>query len=172
MQKSLCNKLLLTFVCCLFSVMVVFGQQKFTPSTYIKAYSSVAQQLMQETGIPASVILAVAIHESAYGNSRIARHLNNHFGIKGKNSSKVIRSAYKGYASVLASYQDFADLLKRRKSTQHLFNETSTDYTIWVNSIARSGYSVTKDWRYKVLATIDRYNLDEYDKEENQYSGL
>ncbi len=167
MQKSLCSKLLLMFICCLFSVMLASGQKKFSPSSYIEEHRSVAQQLMQETGVPASVILAIAIHESAYGNSRIARHLNNHFGIKGKNNSKVIRSAYKGYTSVLASYQDFIDLLKRRKSTQHLFTETSTDYSTWVNSIARSGYSVTKDWRHKVLGTISRYNLDEYDKRVN-----
>lgn len=166
MQKSLCSKLLLTFLCCVCAVMLGFGQKKFTPSSYIEEYRSVAQQLMQETGVPASVILAVAIHESAYGNSRIARHLNNHFGIKGKNNSKAIRSAYKGYESTLASYQDFVGLLRRKRTTQPLFNEKSmTDYKAWTLAIARSGYSVTKDWRQKVLSTIDRYNLDEYDKE-------
>src|SRR5690606_40977739 len=86
--------------------------------------------------------------------------------IKGKNNSKAIRSAYKGYESTLASYRDFVGLLRRKRTTQPLFNEKSaTDYKAWTSAIARSGYSVTKDWRHKVLSTIDRYNLDEYDKE-------
>lgn len=139
--------------------------QKFSPSSYIAEYKEVAQQLMEETGVPASVILAIAIHESAYGNSRIAKHLNNHFGIKGSNRSKEIRSAYKGYSSVKESYLDFIDLLQRRKSTSTLFDEaTEKDYKKWVRGIARSGYSRTGDWSSKVLSTIDRYNLDDYDQ--------
>ena len=139
--------------------------QKFSPSSYIAEYKEVAQQLMEETGVPASVILAIAIHESAYGNSRIAKHLNNHFGIKGSNRSKEIRSAYKGYGSVKESYLDFIDLLQRRKSTSTLFEENrEKDYKKWVRGIARSGYSRTSDWSSKVLSTIDRYNLDDYDE--------
>lgn len=164
MQKSLCSKMLLVLVLCFASVTTLLGQQKFSPSSYIEQHKSVAQQLMRETGVPASVILAVAIHESAYGNSRIARHLNNHFGIKGKNNSKTIRSAYKGYESVLASYNDFVGLLKRRKATQTLFDKHSPlDYAVWVKGIARSGYSVTKSWSSKILGTIERYDLDDLD---------
>lgn len=143
-----------------------FAQKKYTPKSYIEQHSTVAKQLMRETGIPASVILAVAFHESAYGTSRVANYLNNHFGIKGKNNSKKIKSAYKGYDSVLASYRDFAALLKRRKSTQPLFEKhASTDYNSWVKGIARSGYSQTGDWSRKVVATINRYDLDQYDEE-------
>lgn len=165
MQKSLVGNLLFIMVLCLVSIATTFGQQRFTISSYIEEHKKVAQQLMNETGVPASVILAVAIHESAYGNSRIAKHLNNHFGIKGKNDSKAMRSAYKGYSSVMSSYLDFVDLLKRRKSTQVLFDKhSSTDFTGWVRGIARSGYSGTSSWSGKVLSTISRYNLSEYDK--------
>ncbi len=164
MQKCLCSKMLLILVLCFASVTTLLGQKKFSPSSYIEQHKSVAQQLMRETGVPASVILAIAIHESAYGNSRIATNLNNHFGIKGKNNSKTIRSAYKGYESVLASYHDFVDLLQRRKSTQGLFDKYSPlDYSAWVKGIARSGYSATRDWSRKVLGTIDRYDLDDLD---------
>lgn len=143
-----------------------FAQKKYTPKSYIEQHSGVAKQLMRETGVPASVILAVAFHESAYGTSRVANHLNNHFGIKGKNNSKKIKSAYKGYDSVMASYRDFVNLLKRKKSTQPLFEKkASTNYSAWVKSIARSGYSQTGDWSRKVIATIDRYGLDQYDEE-------
>ncbi len=165
MQQFVCNKWLWMTLLYLSCISISFGQQRFTPATYIDEYKNVAQQLMLETGVPASVILAIAMHESANGNSRIARYLNNHFGIKGKNNSKAIKSAYKGYESTLASYWDFINLLKRRKSVQSLFEGNSvTDYKPWILAIARSGYSATKDWRHKVLATISRYNLNEYDQ--------
>ena len=165
MQKSLISKMLLILVLCIVGITCSYGQKKFSPSSYIEAHKNAAQELMLNTGVPASVILAVAIHESAYGNSRIARHLNNHFGIKGKNTSKAIKSAYKGYPSVMESYNDFVELLKRRKNTQHLFNNySSKNFQAWVNGIARSGYSQTKSWKTHVLGTINRYNLDQYDK--------
>lgn len=165
MQKSLLKVWLGFVVFCLSSMTLSFGQQRITIHDYIDKYKSVAQQLMQETGVPASVILGIAIHESAYGNSRIARHLNNHFGIKGKNQSKTIKSAYKGYASIDESYRDFVGLLQRRRATQPLFEQCSSDdYQAWTAGIARSGYSVSSSWRAKVLAIITKYNLGDYDK--------
>lgn len=162
-----CRKI---FVVCILTTLTSLGAfaQDYTTKTYIAKHSSAAQKLMRETGVPASVILAVAIHESAYGNSRIARYLNNHFGIKGKNNSKKIRSAYKGYESPMDSYRDFVGLLQRRKATQPLFEKhDSKDYQSWVKGIARSGYSETSDWSRKVISTIDRYDLEKYDEKTN-----
>lgn len=156
---------LLIFV--LFSYNV--NAQKFSPSSYIAEHKAIAQELSKETGVPASVILGIAIHESAYGNSRVAKHLNNHFGIKGKNNSTAIRSAYKGYTSVRDSYMDFIGLLQRRKATNVMFDKfSSDDYNNWVKGVAKSGYSTTGDWSKKVLATINRYNLDSYDQAADQ----
>lgn len=132
---------------------------------YIEQYKDVAIQYMEEHGCPASIILAIAMHESAHGNSRIARHLNNHFGIKGQNNSKTIRSAYKGYDSVGESYQDFIDFLKKRKKTQHLFDEYQAhEYQKWIQGIARAGYAQSSSWSSKVLNMINKYNLQELDR--------
>lgn len=164
MQKTGIGKCMIVLLMFVFTVKTTIAQ-KFSPSSYIAEHKQIAQQLMAETGVPASVILAVAIHESAYGNSKIAQHLNNHFGIKGKNNSRTINSAYKGYKSVRESYLDFISFLKRRKSTSGLFEDHGQeDYNSWVKGIGRSGYSTTKTWSSKVLATINRYNLDEYDQ--------
>ncbi len=138
--------------------------QKFSPSSYIAEHKDMAQQLMIETGVPASVILGVAFHESAYGNSKLARHLNNHFGIKGKNNSKKIRSAYKGYGGSDDSYEDFVGLLQRRKATAKLFKtQKKGDYRGWIAGIARSGYSEAGSWSAKVIQIINRYDLHQYD---------
>ncbi|MBD1433284.1 glucosaminidase domain-containing protein [Sphingobacterium sp. DN00404] len=164
MQKTSIGKYVMILLMFVFTVNKTIAQE-FSPSSYIVKHKEIAQQLMIETGVPASVILAVAFHESAYGNSRVAKHLNNHFGIKGKNNSKKIRSAYKGYSSIKESYRDFVALLQRRKATNVMFKEhDAEDYESWVSGIAGAGYSTTRDWQSKVLATIRRYNLDKYDQ--------
>lgn len=142
-----------------------WAQKKYSIDNYIDEHAEFAQELMEETGVPASVILGVAIHESAFGNSKIARFLHNHFGIKGKNSSTKIKSAYKGYSSVKDSYKDFVGLLQRRKATSTLFEKhTHTEYEAWIRGIAASGYaSNIKEWPTKVLSLIDRYELNQYD---------
>lgn len=164
-KKTSIGKYLCVLLMFVFTVQTTIAQ-KFSMSSYIDEYKEIAAQLMEETGVPASVILGVAIHESAYGNSRIAKHLNNHFGVKGRNNSKTIRSAYKGYQSVAASYQDFVGLLQRRKATAHLFEKYAHgDHESWIKGIARAGYSETGDWSAKVLSIIDRYDLDRIDED-------
>lgn len=142
-----------------------WAQKRYSIDNYIDEHAGFAQELMEETGVPASVILGVAIHESAFGNSKIARFLHNHFGIKGKNRSTKIKSAYKGYSSVKESYKDFVGLLQRRKATSTLFEKhTHTEYEAWVRGIAASGYANNiKEWPTKVLSLIDRYELNQYD---------
>jgi len=143
--------------------------QKSTPQAYIEQNKAVAVHYMEEYGCPASVILGIAIHESAYGTSRIARYLNNHFGIKGSNNSKEIRSAYKGYDSISASYADFVELLKRREVTQALFEQCQPhEYEKWLHGIAQSGYAHSASWASKVLGIIRKYNLDELDIQPEQ----
>ncbi|NGM65548.1 glucosaminidase domain-containing protein [Sphingobacterium sp. SGR-19] len=164
MQKTSIGRYIIILLMFVFTVTSTIAQ-KFSPSSYIAQHKDLAQQLMNETGVPASVILAIAFHESAYGNSKVAKHLNNHFGIKGKNNSKTIRSAYKGYGSVEESYRDFVGLMQRRKANRVLFEKyDSDDYEGWIKGIFKAGYTRLSSWTPKVLATIRRYKLDEYDR--------
>jgi len=139
-----------------------FGQT--AANLYINRYKSVAIEKMIQTGVPASVILGVAMHESGSGTSKIARHLNNHFGIKGKNRVKTIRSAYKSYDSVDDSYADFIATLKKHPSFAKLFKQySSDDYKNWVRGIQRGGYAHSKTWGAQVLGFIKKYKLDQFD---------
>lgn len=163
-NKTVITTLCLTSLLIAVSVMQAFGQ-RITPQAYIEQHKAAAIQYMEEYGCPASIILAVAMHESAHGNSKIARYLNNHFGIKGPNNSKEIRSAYKGYTSVEESYKDFIDFLQRRKSTNKLFDLYHPhEYRKWVQGIARAGYAQSPTWSSKVIGMIRRYDLHELDK--------
>ena len=42
--------------------------QKNTPQSYIEQFKEDAIRIMHETGVPASIVLGVAMHESGCGN--------------------------------------------------------------------------------------------------------
>ncbi len=138
--------------------------QQVSATSYVKANKDRAIDFMHQYGLPASIILAVAMHESAHGNSKVARYLNNHFGIKGPNNSRKIRSAYKGYESIEASYFDFVTYITHRSAFSGLLEKYPiTDYRSWVKGIARGGYAGSRTWASQVINMIERYKLYELD---------
>ena len=107
--------------------------------------------------IPLSLVIAQAVHESAYGTSRFAEKANNLFGIKAVNGDEYILSLnnnkkLKKYYTWCESVEDYIDLLltsKHYKEFQkELINQWVTD-TIEVN---------------KLVDTLDLYAEDVYYK--------
>jgi hypothetical protein len=144
--------------------------QQSTASKYIELYKDAAIRQMNKNGVPASIILGVAMHESGSGTSKIAKYLNNHFGMKGKNNSSQIKSAYKGYESTEESYEDFIGALKRRKKFSTMFDRFSdSDYMSWALGIQRGGYAASKTWAKQVIAIIKKYELYQYDNQTVSY---
>lgn len=140
-----------------------------TIQDYVEEHTEHAQELMRENEVPASVILAVAIHESAAGKSKIARHLNNHFGIKGPNNSTVINSSYRGYDAVEDSYDSFVEVL-HNSSFNKLFDKYDQyDYNGWARGIQRNGYASSRTWASQVIAIIKKYELYQYDDRPDDY---
>jgi LysM repeat protein len=153
------------FLTLLFIGLSLSASAQYKPREYIEQYKDLAIRHMDEQGVPASVILGVAMHESANGNSKLAKYLNNHFGIKGKNLSTEIKSSYRGYDSVTDSYLDFMGAMRRNKKFEALFGKYSSyDYYHWVLGLQNGGYAASKQWASKVLATIIKYHLYEFDK--------
>ncbi len=159
-MKRMVKRLILI---CLFLIPgIALGQSAAVK--YIEQYKQDAIQKMNEYGIPASIILGVAMHESGSGTSKISKYLNNHFGMKGKNESRRIRSSYKGYDDASASYEDFILFLKNRVQFNKLFDQYGAqDYKGWAKGIQRGGYAHSKSWSKQVLAIIDKYELYQYD---------
>ena len=128
---------------------------------YLKTYRPLADSLSVVYGIPASVMLGVAIIESGSGTSRNARLLNNHFGIVGKNNllkTKGIRSRYKQYPSVKASYIGFCQLLTRKKFYPRL--RGNNDYKRWLDAMSKAGYSEAPvEWKARISAAIRKHVL-------------
>ncbi|RYE19897.1 MAG: hypothetical protein EOP42_28320, partial [Sphingobacteriaceae bacterium] len=57
----------------LFLITSFIAKAQTTSQTYIDKYKDAAISIMHDYGIPASVTLAIAMHESASGNSKLAR---------------------------------------------------------------------------------------------------
>ncbi|HEK20372.1 MULTISPECIES: glycoside hydrolase family 73 protein [unclassified Mucilaginibacter] len=141
--------------------------------SYIDKFKDNAIRIMHETGVPASIILGVAMHESGSGKSAIAKNLNNQFGVKGGGGAvyykgnKKVRTSYKKYDSVLDSFKDFARIMTERKQFSHLADKfTQYDYKGWAKGIQRSGYCSSKKWAAQVMGIIKHYGLNEFDSEE------
>jgi hypothetical protein len=144
--------------------------QAQTIQDYVEEHTDHAQELMREYDVPASVILAVAIHESAAGKSKIARHLNNHFGIKGANTNTDINSSYRDYESADESYDNFVEVLQNRSSFNKLFDTFDQyDYAGWARGIQRGGYASSRTWASQVIAIINKYELYQYDERPEDY---
>src|SRR5258708_15681503 len=117
-------KKFLLIVSLLVSSLAVSAQN--TSQSYIEKFKDNAVRLLHETGVPESIILAAAMHESANGNINIAKKLNNQFGVKGYNTNVYyinnhkMRTSYKKYESVMDSFQDFARIMTERKQFSHL----------------------------------------------------
>ncbi len=139
-------------------------------TAYIDANALHAQELMRTHQLPASLILGVAIHESAAGTSKISRYLNNHFGVKGKNSNTEINSSYKDYPSVDSSYNHFVAFLHLRPYFNVLFTKHNQyDYKNWAIGIQKAGYASSKTWAKQVIAIINKYKLYQYDERPADY---
>ncbi|PZR29590.1 MAG: muramidase [Citrobacter freundii] len=162
------TKNILTNACRRFRVLPILAVLLFilpqvlqAQSKYVKKYRHIADSLASIYDVPAAVILGVAIVESGGGNSRNAKLLNNHFGIVGKNNllkTKHIKSRYKQYSSVAASYEDFCKLLSRRKFYPTL--KGNKDYRLWVDAISKTGYSeAPAEWKKRITAAIRKNKL-------------
>jgi len=146
--------------------------QKNTPQSYIDKFKQDAIRIMHETGVPASIVLGVAMHESGCGNSALAKNLNNQFGVKGgthivyyNRHNKKVNTAYKRYESVYDSFQDFARIMTERSEFSGLSeNLTHFDYQGWAHGIQKHGYAHDRRWSKYVLGIINKYHLYLFDE--------
>lgn len=145
----------------LLTASVIRAQQ--VTDDYIIKYSDLCMHLSDSFGIPAELILGVALVESAAGTSRNAKVLNNHFGIKSGNklrNIKGIQTRFRNYESDSASFIDFCFYLKRRRFYTTL--KGNFNYNAWLNEMAKSGYSGSPQaWKVKIKTKILKHNLTE-----------
>lgn len=140
---------------------LILGLYVSAQSKYVKKYRPLADSLSETYGVPAAIILGVAIMESASGTSRNCKLLNNHFGIVGKNNllkTKNIKTRYKQYPDGRASYMDFCKLMTKKKFYKKL--KDNMDHKLWADAISKVGYSeIPEIWKKRVIDIIRKNKL-------------
>lgn len=155
---------------------------------YIDTYKELAVVEMYRTGVPASIKMAQALHESNKGMSDLATLANNHFGIKCKSywkgqtyyhkdddlnaAGQLIKSCFRSYGSTLDSYVDHSNFLKNSTNYYHLFFLDKSDYKAWANGLQRAGYATDKAYANKLINIIELYGLAELDSAVNPLTRL
>ena len=146
---------------------------------YIKKYSPVAIAEMNRTGIPASIKLAQALHESNAGSSNLSKNSNNHFGIKCKSYWKgntyfhkdddyslegdLIDSCFRAYDTPVDSYVDHSNFIVNSINYSGLIESCRGDYVAWAQGLRRSGYATDPDYAEKLIKIIEEHELYLYD---------
>jgi hypothetical protein len=144
--------------------------QKLSPKDYIESFKENAVKEMCVNKIPASIVLAQAMFESANGNSELAKNANNHFGIKCKKEwygasyskdDEEQQECFRKYISVLESYTDHSTFLKTSPRYAFLFDIPVTDYKSWCVGLKEAGYATDPKYAKHLIDIIEKYKLYE-----------
>lgn len=147
---------------------------------FIKKVGALASADMKKSGVLASLTVAQAILESAWGKSELATGGNALFGIKATKSWKgkvyckdtkecydgvnlvdVKNAAFRAYDSWEESVEDHSAFLKANKRYKEVIGET--DYKKACEAIKAAGYATDPDYVEKLVKLIEDYELTEFD---------
>lgn len=141
---------------------------------YIETFAEMAQYEMRAFGIPASITLAQGILESGSGKGELTKKTNNHFGIKchtgwdGEfdfHDDDAKGECFRKYNHPMYSFRDHSIFLSSRSRYKFLFNYRRNDYKKWAYGLRQAGYATDRKYPQKLIALIERYNLDSYDED-------
>lgn len=140
---------------------------------YIDEFSGIAKSEMKTYGIPASITLAQGILESGAGYGDLTQRARNHFGIKCHDweGDRVYhdddrsQECFRKYDRASESFRDHSLFLKDRKRYSRLFTFKQKDYKSWARGLREAGYATDKKYPQKLIAIIERYDLDKFDDE-------
>lgn len=143
-------------------------QQNEKYLTYIAQWRETAVANEHDYGVPASIILAQGLLESAAGTSELAREANNHFGIKctsdwmGGNyyyDDDAKDECFRMYQDAAESFKDHSLFLQRPRY-QTCFEIAVEDYAGWANRLKQCGYATDPNYPKKLIKLIEDYRLD------------
>ena len=141
---------------------------------YIEKYKKIAKEDMIQYGIPASITLGQGILESGAGTGPLSEQANNHFGIKChkewngpsvKYDDDEAQECFRKYTNPEESYRDHSVFLATRKYYIPLFKLDKSDYKAWAKGLKDAGYATDKAYATKLIALIERYQLQQFDAE-------
>ncbi len=150
------------------------------PSEFIMRLTPSAVESQRKSGVPASITIAQAALESAWGESGLARAGNNLFGIKAdsrwrgetltsntreliKGQWVVVPAKWRKYGSWHASINDHAAFLKGNPRYQPCFVCQTTE--AFARALLKAGYATDPSYADKLLGLINQHKLLDLDQE-------
>ncbi|GAB4492739.1 MAG: hypothetical protein OHK0019_15220 [Saprospiraceae bacterium] len=144
-----------------------YGADVYTVESYVEAAVAYEDQI----GIPASVVIGIAVYESSF-TSYLFQHSGNPFGIKagkdwtGPTFTKHDDGAdtpFRMYISPEEAVLDFGKFIQSRRWYDDARACPRSDYRCVVEGLkktdAEPGYSTNPAWGDKVIEMIERLNL-------------
>ena len=147
---------------------------------FIKTVGALASADMKKSGVLASLTIAQAITETAWGTSGLAAEAKALFVIKDTKSRKrkvyckdtkecydgvnlvaVKSEAFRAYDSWEESVTDNSAFLKANKRYKEVIGET--DYKKACNAIKAAGYATDPEYANKLIEIIEQYKLTVFD---------
>lgn len=169
-------KRIVPLLLCLGASAILSAAADSVQEKYIEKYKDLAVSEMYRSGIPASITMAQGMLESSYGNSRLSREANNHFGIKCAKTwegEKIyhdddeVHECFRKYRTVDESYADHSDFIRYSARYASLFELEITDYVGWANGLKAAGYATDPRYASKLIDIIDKYKLYKLDTAQN-----
>jgi len=149
----------------LFLLTSCFIQAQSVAEKYIQKFDSLAIEVLLKYDIPASLVLGIALQESAAGTSKLCRVNKNHFGVKSRVKSSKTKSGYmskyRTFDTDEDAYLHFGEMLSKRKYYPKL--KENMDYMLWLKAMKAAKYATSQHWISHVDAMIKRYNLTRFD---------
>jgi flagellum-specific peptidoglycan hydrolase FlgJ len=150
-------------LCLVFVSFCLHGQS--AAEVYVDKFDSLALEVSNMYGIPASLVLGIALQESAAGNSKLCRTKHNHFGVKGRVKSSKTKSGYittyRKFESDEEAYLFFGQMVSSKKYYAQL--KGNMDYMKWLKAMKAARYATSSSWISHVDKMIKRYDLTCYD---------
>ena len=148
------------------------------PSEFIMRLTPGAVASAKATGVLASISIAQAALESAWGESGLAKTGNNLFGIKAdslwrgptltintkefiKGQWVVVPALWRKYPSWQASMDDHAAFLRRNPRYKACF--LCTTAPAFAKELVQAGYATDPEYANKLIALMDKHQLQALD---------
>jgi hypothetical protein len=134
---------------------------------YINQYKDIAIVESEKFGMPTSINLGQALLESNAGKSTNAQALNNHFNLKCGEllvgyCTETPNGMFNEFASPWEGWRAHSEFITSGNYA-NLMQSVGKDYKKWAKSLKQFGYNPDHQYAEKLIAIIERYQLQNLD---------
>jgi lysozyme len=144
---------------------------------FIGQVGGAARRLRPEVGLPPSLVTAMAINETGWGQSSLSRRAHNYFGIKAAPGEGVLEptqevidgrwitvwARFRAYPSLEDSVRDLGQFLHANPRYAPVW-PLAVNPRLAARALLGSGYATDPDWADKLIRLIDSYSLEGLDE--------